>query len=291
MRIVYHLGMHCTDDERLIKCLLVNRGALSAEKIAVPGPARYRSLLRDTAVSLQGRRASIETQDLLLDEILEDADLPDRLVLSWENFIAFPQWAVREALYPTAGERLLALTRIFPDHGAEFHLAIRNPASFLPELLRRLGNKSYAEMMGGCDPRDLFWSEMIEDIVTRNPNVPVHVWCDEDTPLIWPEVLQIVTGHSDAITLADTDSLLATLFSGHAMKRMNDLMEKTPHMTVARRRRITGSFLTKLALPQRMTAQFDLPGWTADLVEAMTLQYDQDLDRIIALPGVTLTLP
>ena len=46
MRIVFHLGAHCTDDERLIRCLLKNRGLLAAQGIIVPGPAHYRSLIR-----------------------------------------------------------------------------------------------------------------------------------------------------------------------------------------------------------------------------------------------------
>ncbi len=55
MRIVYHLGTHCTDEERLLRCLLKNRGVLATEGIVVPGPARYRTLLRDTAMTLKGQ--------------------------------------------------------------------------------------------------------------------------------------------------------------------------------------------------------------------------------------------
>ncbi len=54
MRIVYHLGAHCTDDERLVRCLLKNRGTLAEQGIVVPGPTRYRNLLRDTAATLKG---------------------------------------------------------------------------------------------------------------------------------------------------------------------------------------------------------------------------------------------
>ena len=43
MRIVYHLGAHCTDDERLMRCLLKNRDVLSAQGIVVPGPSKYRT--------------------------------------------------------------------------------------------------------------------------------------------------------------------------------------------------------------------------------------------------------
>ena len=33
MRIVYHLGAHCTDEERLVRCLLKNRGLLAGQGI------------------------------------------------------------------------------------------------------------------------------------------------------------------------------------------------------------------------------------------------------------------
>ena len=55
MRIVYHLGAHCTDDERLLRCLLKNRDLLAKQGIVVPGPTRYRTLLRETAVALKGQ--------------------------------------------------------------------------------------------------------------------------------------------------------------------------------------------------------------------------------------------
>ena len=71
MRIVYHLGAHFTDEERLLKCLLKNREVLSAHGIVVPGPKRYRNLLRDTAIQLKGNAASRDTQALILDKIME----------------------------------------------------------------------------------------------------------------------------------------------------------------------------------------------------------------------------
>ena len=52
MRIIYHLGAHCTDEERLITCLWKNRAVLGQQGIVVPAPTRYRTLLRDTAMTL-----------------------------------------------------------------------------------------------------------------------------------------------------------------------------------------------------------------------------------------------
>ena len=54
MRIVYHLGAHCTDDDRLVRCLLKNRALLADQGITVPSPTRYRKLLRDTVMQLRG---------------------------------------------------------------------------------------------------------------------------------------------------------------------------------------------------------------------------------------------
>src|SRR5690606_26971284 len=136
MRIVYHLGAHCTDEERLIRCLLKNRSVLAEQAIHVPAPTRYRRLLRDTAVQLRGAAASKETQAMVIEQIMDD-ETPERLILSWDSFLAFPQWALRGRLYGFAGERIRAFTQIFPHIGAEFFLSIRNPATWLPALYEK----------------------------------------------------------------------------------------------------------------------------------------------------------
>ncbi len=285
MRIVYHLGVHCTDEERLLKCLLKNRGVLSAQGIVVPGPMRYRNLIRDTAVSLEGRAASTDTQALVLDQIM-DEDVADRLILSWENFLAFPQWALRGEFYPTGGARLRAITQIFPEIDAEFHMAIRNPATFLPALFERQRGKSYDEFMKGSHPQDLFWSDLIGSIIAANPDVPFHIWCDEDTPLIWPEIVRSVSGHGPDTVIEGSDDLLATIMSEDGMRRMNAYLAQHPPKTPGQRRRIASAFLDKFALPDKIDMTIDLPGWSADLIDALTRQYDQDVARIAQMPGV-----
>ena len=131
MRIVYHLGAHFTDDERLLRCLLKNRDVLAQHDIVVPGPNRYRRLLRETATKLKGKAATVDEQALILEQIMEE-DRADRLILSWESFLSLPNYVLNERLYPAAGDRARAFCQIFPQIEAEFHLAIRNPASFLP---------------------------------------------------------------------------------------------------------------------------------------------------------------
>lgn len=291
MQIVYHLGAHFTDEERLIRCLLRNRGVLAEQGIAVPGPSRYRNLLRDTAAGLGQRPAHPETQAVVLDQLLDGQTNVERLILSWENFMAFPQWAIRGGLYPKAGAKLKGLTLVFPDHPAEFHLSIRNPAGFVPAVIARMKEKTYEEVMQDLHPQDIFWSDVINDIAQNNPTVPIHVWCNEDSPLIWPELLMTVSGHSPTTELEGRDDLLAEVLTPQGLKALQMQLEKTPPQSGAERRQITAEYLERHARPEQMEMAVDLPGWTHDLVDTLTRQYDQDIERIARIPGVVLTMP
>ena len=290
MRIVYHLGAHCTDEERLVRCLLKNRAALAQEGIHVPGPMRYRNLLRDTAIALKGKVASVDTQAMVLEQIMEQ-DHADRLILSWDNFLSYPQWALRGALYPNAAERIRAFAQIFPDIEAELHLSIRNPATFLPDLFRLQKTKSIDEFMDGVEPLRLRWSTTIAQILALNPNVPLTVWCDEDTPLIWPDVLQEVSGHSPAIALEDTDALLTTLMAPDGLAQMNSYLAENPPTSANLRRQIVAAFLDKFADPAKIEIDLDMPGWTDDLVSEMTETYEADMAHLAQMPGLKVLTP
>ena len=290
MRIVYHLGAHFTDEERLLKCLLKNREALAEHGIVVPGPKRYRNLLRDTAIQLKGSAASRDTQALILDKIMEE-DVADRMVLSWDSFLSLAPWALDGTLYPAAGERVRAFSQIFPEIEAEFHLAIRNPATFLPALLEKLPNKTYAEFIGRADIFQLHWSQVVQRILTLNPGIPLTIWCDEDTPLIWPEVLRTVAGLPDHVVLQGEDDLLATLMSGEGLTRLKSYLESHPPASVMQWRKIVSAFLDKFALPDRINAEVVMPGWTEATVAELTRLYEEDVYRITHMPGVDFIAP
>ena len=295
MRIVYHLGTHCTDDERLLRCLLKNRGMLAQQGIVVPGPTRYRTLLRETAVALKGQPASLDTQALVLEQIME-ADRADRLILSWDSFLSYPNWAMEGGLYRSAGERVRAFSQIFPQIEPEFHLAIRNPATFLPALFDKQkaakgGTKDFAAFMKGRDPLDIRWSAVVDRILDLNPGVPLTIWCDEDTPLIWPEVLQAVSGHAPDTVLENTHELLAQIMSADGLKRMQAYLASHAVTTPDLRRKVLTAFLDKFALPEKISVEVEVPGWTAATVTALTTLYDQDVALIRATPGVRFIDP
>ncbi len=290
MQIVYHLGVHCTDEEKLLRCLLKNRGPLAERGIVVPGPARYRALIRDTIASLKGETATEETQALVLEQIMAE-DTASRLVLSHDNFMAFPQWALRRSFYPNGHERMRAMTRIFPEIEAEFHVALRSPAGFVPALLRKLGDKAYDDFISGVDPLSLRWSDLIIRLRDTNPDVPLTVWCDEDTPLLWPEILRGLAGHEPGLVLEGAEDFLASLMTPDGMARLRAYIAQNPPTSDAQHRRIVSAFLDKFALPAELETEIDLPGWTAEYVAELDAAYDLDIARIAAMPGVRLLRP
>lgn len=291
MRIVYHLGAHFTDEERLLNCFLKNPEVLADHSVVVPPPKRYRNLLRDAVIELKGGSATRDAQALILDKIMEE-DTANRLILSWESFLSLPPWVLdRGVLYPAAGDRVHAFSQIFPEIEAEFHLAIRNPASFLPELFGKLTNKTYDAFVGQTNLFDLRWSETIARILEESPNVPLTVWCDEDTPLVLPEVLRTMAGLPADAKLIGENDLLSTLMSNEGLMRLEAYLESHKPASVMQRRKIVSAFLDKFALPERIETEVNMPGWTTEVVEALTARYEADVHYIGQMAGVNFIAP
>jgi hypothetical protein len=251
--------------------------------------------LRDTAVALKGKPASLDTQALVLEQIMEE-DSAERLILSWDSFLSFPPWALEGTLYPAAADRIRAFSQIFPEIEAEFHMALRNPATFLPALYDKQkntkgGNKLFNDFMKGLSPYDIRWSDVIDRVLRVNPDVPLCIWCDEDTPLIWPEVLQAVSGHAPGTVLEDENELLGQIMSAEGLKRMQAYLASHTVTTPETRRKVVSAFLDKFALPDRINVDVEVPGWTADTIGTLTQIYEQDVARIARFPGVRFIAP
>ncbi|MCJ8139488.1 hypothetical protein [Falsirhodobacter halotolerans] len=260
---------------------------LDNHDVVVPDPDTYRALLRDTTGALQGQTASQATQDMVLEQIVDDGDLPERMVLAWDSFLSFPQWALRERLYPAAAERVRGLIHIFAAHEVEFFLSIRNPALFLPDLLAKQHGKDYATFVGNTDLLGLRWSDMIGDMVARNSNLRLTVWCDEDAPCLTPDILAAMTGIEDGTALTGWDDLLARLMDEDGLHRLRSALAEGP----ADRRAVIADHVARFIRPDMVEAEFDMPAWDQGMVDRMGELYEQDLGRIAAMPGVTFLTP
>ncbi|WP_298492233.1 hypothetical protein [uncultured Maritimibacter sp.] len=286
MQIAFHVGAHCTDEDQLLKSLLKNPKILQDHGVAVPGPSKYRKLLTDVFSKLDGGRATEETQDVVLEAILDGED-PDRLVLSFQNFICGPRRIIEDGmLYPLAGERTHNLRAGFPAHDVEFFIALRNPATFVPAIISAFPDLDGHKIASELRLEGLIWSDVVRDIREANPDCPVTVWCNEDTPLIWPEVMHDITGIDMRILFKGGLDIIAQIMEREGVKRLRAYMAENPPVSEIQRRRVLAAFLDKYAIDEAVEEEVSLPGWTDEVVERLSQSYDDDMDELSHIPGV-----
>ncbi len=297
MQIVCHAGAHATDEDHLLKCLLRNAALLRGVHTAVPGPSRYRNLLRDAVNAMDHAPAAPDSRHVLIDAILDqDAAGVERMVLSNPHFFAVPKIAVRGGrLYPQAGTRMQYLQELF--HGDEVHLflALRNPATFLPALWEMAPEEAraggLAGLLDGADPRDLRWSELIARIRAEVPDLPMTIWCDEDTPLIWGEVVRRAGGLALDQKIQGAFDVLARVMTEAGMRRFRAYLKDHPGLPEMQKRKVMAAFWARYPREEAIVEECALPGWDAALIEELTQAYDEDVEAIAALPGVRVILP
>ncbi|MFP4275634.1 MAG: hypothetical protein ACLFRU_11470 [Paracoccaceae bacterium] len=293
MQVILHTGAHCTDEDRLVKCLVRNIETFRKLGVAVPGPGRYRKLLRDTLTSMRRAAPSEGAREVLLDAILdEDPDQVDRILLSNENFFAAPRLALQGGvLYPLAEERLTYMQELFAPDRLELFMALRNPATFLPALFSTSSLESLDELLQGADPLALRWSDLIERIRAALPELPITLWCNEDTPLIWGQILREMAGLEPNRKISGAFDILAEIMSAEGMQRFRAYLRDHPDLTEMQKRRVMAAFLEKFALEEKVEEELDVPGWTEETIDALTDLYEEDVERIGRIPGVTLIAP
>ncbi|WP_296762583.1 hypothetical protein [Sediminimonas sp.] len=291
MQVVLHPGVHKTDDDRLVKSLLKNTALLEQAGVSVPRPSRYRRLVRDTVQAMANAPPAEDAAQLILDAVLDDSQ-PERIVMSIENFFCVPKLAISNGiLYPNAEERVARFADLFSDAEVELFMAIRDPASFLPAVFAEAPHPSFLDFMDGTDAMDIRWSTLIRRIRAAAPDVPVTVWCNEDTPLIWGEVLREVAGVDPTVDLNGAHDLLDEIMSKEGLKRFHAYMAEHPGMTEVQKRRVISAFLDKFALDDEIEEELDLPDWTEAYVESLSAQYEEDTFEIGRIPGVQLITP
>lgn len=292
MEIALHLGVHCTDDERLLRALMKNRSRLTDDGLALPSPRAYRVMLPKLVRSLRGSPAGADVQEMVRDALTGEAR-PKRLILSHENLSCFPTNAVGpHGLYGGLPQRLAALANIFPADDCTFFVALRNPATLVPEVLSRAGIDDRGAHLDGIDPLDLRWGPVLKRMLEAVPDARLIFWCNEDTPLLWPDILHGIVGGDGDVPLDGEDDMLTMLLSDEGLAALHShLAGIEGPIGVAERHEITASFLDRFARPEEMETSVDMPGWSAAMVEEMTLAYDDDVAEVAALPGVEFLLP
>lgn len=291
MQIVFHIGANCTDEDRLLKSLLKNADTFASQGIKVPGPGKYRRLIRETIQNLDGAPPAPDTRGILIDAILEDENV-SRLVMSNPNFICVNNRIFDDAtFYAQTESKIRALHQLFPDDEIEIFLALRNPATFLPEVFAGSKAETMEAYLKGVHPTQIRWSDVIRRIQYVAPQSKLTVWCNEDTPLIWAELIRSISGISAQTKIAGGFDLLRAIMSPDGMKRFVNYIQSHPPQTENQMGRIIGAFLDKYALDDEIEKTIDIPGMTEDMLENLSIIYEEDVDMIAQMPGVNFIQP
>ncbi|WP_380053035.1 hypothetical protein ACFE33_10445 [Falsihalocynthiibacter sp. SS001] len=291
MQIAFHLGAHSTDNDKLLKTLLKNSGQLHARGTVVPGPGRYRDLIRKTIVALKGDRATVESQEALFDAIIEESEA-ERLILSNENFICITRTAFDgTGFYPQTSEKIVSYSNLFHGYDLEFHLAISNPAILIPELFARSPQPTLADYLDGSDPMDLRWSTIIKAIHEANPDASITIWCNEDSPLIWTDILGALADVDETFKFEGEFDFIQEIMSKEGMRRLQSYLRTHPPKNARQKRRIIAAFLDKFATSAAIEMEINLEGWDDTYIERLTALYEEDVQHIAQLPYVRFLSP
>lgn len=291
MQIILHTGAHFTEDDRLIKCLLRNKELFSSAGVSVPGPGKYKKLLKETLNAMRDAPPGPGARDVLIDAILDD-ETAGRMILSNAHFFGAPRSALRDGiLYPNAPERIAQMRQLFPDDDIQVFMAMRNPATLLPAIYQQSPREDLGDFLQNIDPRQILWSDTFAQIRDMAPDVSLTVWCNEDAPLIWNVIIRAMAGLPEAQRITGGFDLLSDIITGEGMRRFRAYLKDHPRLTEAQKRRVIAVFLDKYALDDALFEELEMPGWSEDLIEEMTEIYDADFDAVAGIDGINMLTP
>ncbi|WP_439118189.1 hypothetical protein [Nereida ignava] len=293
MQIALHIGAHCTDEDRLLKCLLMNKEILSDVGTAVPGPGRYRRLLRETIQTLNGAAPAPDAREVLLDAIVEEDDV-DRIIISHESFICVPARIFDGGqLYSQLEFKLSGLRSLFPQDQIEIFLGIRNPATLIADMLGKLEPEQRGSLLGGIDPASIRWSDMIARVQAVLPNAKITAWSNEESPLLWGEIMRKMGGLEPHDPLVETDYMLSKIMLREGTRRFRAFIADNPPKSEAHLRRNMVAFLDKYARAELIDIEqpVELAHWNEAYVQHLTDAYEADITVIEQMQGIDFIAP
>ena len=289
--MVFHLGAAFTDADALTWSLRRDAAALVDQGIHVRRPASYRADLARAIERAGAGPLMPEDQDGLIAHMTRGRPAR-RIFFSDPCFLGRPAWLFQKGtFYPNAAEKARGLANLFPEHESEFFLAISNPALFIAHAFHAQKKKGWEKFLAGADPLSVRWSEVIGRIRAACPEVPLTVWCHEDAPVIWPDVLAAVTGLGADHPFTGALDMIRPLLSERGVKILETFLARHPEITRRQRLRVMYRILEKHVLEEATEEEIDLPGWSLDHIARMSEIYEEDTARIMEMPGVHFIAP
>lgn len=293
MRIILHAGAHCTDDDRLLTTLIRNKEILTKAKVAVPHPESYGILLRGMLNQTLKKELVSETDKPFVETILKGAPTnSETIILSNAVFFGFPTEILRSGqLYPNAITLLEKFLQLFPGDDVHLYFSIRNPASFLPAVFEASGLAEFSEVLAGTNPLEVQWSELFNRIRHAFPQLPVTLWCNEDSPFIWGQILRQMTQLPMAQMLSGDFDVFSEIVTKSGFERFKSYIGSHPTLTLRQLGIVMGAFAEKFGRREIILEEVEAPGWDQTLIQDLTDLYYEDLKSLPQIPNVNLILP
>ncbi|WP_375261992.1 hypothetical protein [Palleronia sp.] len=293
VEIVLHVGVHCTDDEMLIWSLRRDKDMLEGMEIGVPRRRFFTSILREfTTERLKGAHAGLDDQEELFRRLI-GTERRERLIFSYDSFLGAPDrvWGER-TLYPQAGRKTSHLRNLFPDNEAEFLCAVKNPVTFMADLYRKVnGHGSFDEFVGQVDLARFRWSDVIARMHEATPDAPITVWAHEDTPFVWGKVLRAAAGIEPEHEMTGRFDVARSIMTDEGAAAFDAYIAQKPPADDRQAAQVVEIFLDRFARPADVEESLTPSALSDDAIDTLTDLYEEDLERIAGLPGVTLLSP
>ena len=289
MQVAFHAGAHFTDNGHLLRILAENRETLRLRGIAIPDPQTYLEAFRETFAAAEmphrGQRGD------LIARILGD-EPAERIVLSNAHFFG-TKWAGigNGAFYPQAGPRMAQLCEIFQGDQVELFMGIQNPGSFIPKILNALPEARRDKIQRTTDLSALSWSGMVEQVRRMAPQAKITLWCNEDAPLIWGQILRALAGLMPGEPIRGQFALLREILTEDGRRELNARLSRNPELDELGAQELVADILQRHADQDKIEEELDFPGWSNDVIDAFTELYESDVAAIRATPGINFIAP
>ncbi len=291
MDIVLHTGAQFTEEGRLLKCLLRNKESFAQRGIAVPGPGKYRQLISQRLAAFDQGASQEHSGQQLLGSILE-GQRAKRVILSLPNLFGLPKGALRSGfLYPRAAMQLDRLQRLFAPHSLHMFMALRNPATLLPDLAQHAKIPDAATLLAGVPAQDIRWSHSIKFLRSQLPQVKITIWSFEDAPFLWAQIIREMAGLAPGEKIIGGFDLLSDILSPDGMAQFRGQLKRQPSLDETGKRRLMVEMLEAHGVGEKIEAEVDFPGWSAAMIEQLTQLYEADLLQLAQLPNLRLLVP
>ncbi|KIC14704.1 MULTISPECIES: hypothetical protein [unclassified Leisingera] len=285
--LAFHVGAPNTDNGQLTWSLRKDAQPLLERGVMIRRPGTYMSALNQLLRKQDQEFVTEQEREALLAGLVKDQAV-SRIILTNSSFLGVPGWMLNGGrLYRNAGKNAAALRGLFPGNPCEFFLGLRNPATLVGPVFKSQSGRTWKQFASDTDFLNLRWSEVVEDIQDRNPGCRITVWCNEETPVIWPSILGHVTGLGEGFRFSGELDITRGIISEAGYERLEAYLASRPGLSEDQRERVRALFLSYFHDEAEIEEEIDLPGWSQALVDDMSESYVADAELIRHMPGVT----